>query len=110
MFQPRKLIAAVTVSGAVVPLSTKKPPETVLCFNLLGVAVDEGGEEDESIQTIDIPHKYDRELNRPVPCQSTGGVEIVELGPGSECVKRENVFRGRGTYDIFVLFNFYYNC
>ena len=35
----------------------KKPPETVLCFNVLG-GVDEGGEEDESIQTIDIPHKY----------------------------------------------------
>ena len=81
MFQPRKLIAAVTVSGAVVPLSTKKPPETVLCFNLLGVAVDEGGEEDESIQTIDIPHKYDApSLARPLPCQSTGGVELVELG------------------------------
>ena len=43
----------------------KKPPETVLCFNVLG-GVDEGGEEDESIQTIDIPHKYDAELTPTV--------------------------------------------
>ena len=31
-------------------------------FLLTGLGVDEGGEEDESIQTIDIPHKYDVEL------------------------------------------------
>ena len=57
-------------------------------FLLTGLGVDEGGEEDESIQTIDIPHKYDRELNRPVPCQSTGGVEIVELGHRGTVVGR----------------------
>ena len=42
-------------------------------FLLTGLGVDEGGEEDESIQTIDIPHTYDVELLPP-------GVRVTRLG------------------------------